>query len=107
MSRPRLAVFPFLCVLMLVTRIAMADKAAQMQSGQIIFIQKCMMCHQITGMGVPPVYPPLAKSDWLMADPVRAIKVLCEGLSGPITVNGKAYLNTMPTQILDDQQVAN
>jgi glucose/arabinose dehydrogenase len=54
----------------------------------------------------PPVYPPLAASDWLAADRERTIRVLCEGLSGPITVNGIAYANTMPAQVLDDAQVA-
>ncbi len=83
-----------------------ADQAAQVQRGQLIFLQKCMMCHQITGLGVPPIYPPVAKSDWLLADRERAIKVLCEGLSGPIQVNGKSYTNVMPAQVLDDQQVA-
>lgn len=64
------------------------------------------MCHQPEGNGAPPVYPPLAKSDWLLADRKRAIKVLCEGLSGPITVRGVQYVNAMPAQVLDDAEVA-
>ena len=64
------------------------------------------MCHQPNGQGAPPAFPPLAGSDWLLADRARAIKVLCEGLDGPITVNGRRYNNAMPAQVLDDAQVA-
>jgi hypothetical protein len=42
----------------------------------------------------------------MLADRSRAIKVLCEGLAGPIVVNGQTYTNSMPAQILDDGQVA-
>jgi hypothetical protein len=64
------------------------------------------MCHQAAGQGAPPIFPPLAGSDWLLADRARAIKVLCEGLSGSITVNGQKYSGAMPAQVLDDQAVA-
>jgi glucose/arabinose dehydrogenase/mono/diheme cytochrome c family protein len=79
---------------------------AQMKRGGEIYLAKCALCHQVGGKGVPPIYPPLAQSDWLMADRVRAIKVLCEGLEGPIVVNGVRYENAMPAQVLNDQEVA-
>src|SRR5688572_26266794 len=78
----------------------------QMERGSALFAAKCALCHQINGTGVPPVYPPLAKSDWMMANRVRTIRVLCEGLEGPITVNGQRYTNVMPAQVLDDQAAA-
>lgn len=77
-----------------------------MQRGAEIYGAKCALCHQFNGTGAPPVYPPLAGSDFLLADANRAIRILCEGLEGPITVNGKPYLNVMPAQVLDNQQVA-
>lgn len=77
-----------------------------MRRGAELYTAKCVICHQLNGAGVPPVYPPLARSDWLLAQRVRAIKSLCEGLDGPIVVNGQAYSNVMPAQILDDGQVA-
>ena len=85
---------------------ASAQDAAMLARGEKIFVEKCMLCHQIAGAGVPPVYPPLAGSDWLAGDRVRTIKVLCEGLSGPIEVLGQKYANVMPAQVLDDAQVA-
>ena len=36
----------------------------------------------------PSVFPPLAKSDYLLADRKRAIGVVLNGLTGPVTVNG-------------------
>ena len=78
----------------------------QLTRGGRIYSEKCVMCHQPNGGGAPPVYPPLAGSDWLQADRARAIRVLCQGLAGPITVRGVQYQNSMPAQILDDQQVA-
>jgi glucose/arabinose dehydrogenase len=78
----------------------------QMDRGAALFAAKCALCHQINGTGVPPVYPPLAKSDWMMENRARTIRVLCEGLEGPIPVNGQSYANVMPAQVLDDQAVA-
>jgi len=77
-----------------------------MERGSALFAAKCALCHQINGTGVPPVYPPLAKSDWMLANRTRTIRVLCEGLEGPITVNGQSYTNVMPAQVLDDQAAA-
>jgi glucose/arabinose dehydrogenase/mono/diheme cytochrome c family protein len=78
----------------------------RIERGSRIYAEKCAMCHLPSGQGAPPVYPPLAGSDWLQKDRTRVIKVLCEGLSGAITVNGVHYVNIMPAQMLDDGQVA-
>jgi glucose/arabinose dehydrogenase len=93
----------FLAVAMTAFAVPPSD---QMERGAALYAAKCAMCHQINGIGVPPVYPPLAKSDWMMADRARTIRVLCEGLEGPITVSGQRYTNVMPAQVLDDQGVA-
>jgi nitrite reductase (NO-forming) len=42
------------------------------------------------GKGVANVFPPLAGSDFLMADKRRSHRVVLNGLSGPVTVNGKS-----------------
>jgi len=74
--------------------------------GEKIYAEKCLMCHQANGQGAPPLFPPLAGSDWLTRDRTRVIKALCEGLTGRITVNDQTYDNAMPAQVLDDAQVA-
>ena len=75
-------------------------------SGEAIYLEKCAMCHLPSGQGAPPAFPPLAASDWLMANRTAAIQAVCAGLEGEIIVNGSAYHNVMPAQILTDEQVA-
>ena len=41
-------------------------------------------------------FPPLAKSDYLNADPKRAISNVLHGLTGKVTVNGETYESIMP-----------
>lgn len=54
------------------------------------------------------MFPPLAKSDFLGADPKRAVGVVLNGLSGKVTVNGKDYNSVMPPMNqLNDDEVAN
>lgn len=81
-------------------------QAADLERGGKLYAEKCVMCHQPNGQGTPPVYPPLAGSEWLVKKRVQVVKALCEGLSGPIEVAGQKYDNLMPAQILDDGQVA-
>ena len=74
--------------------------------GLELYSRNCFTCHQINGMGIPGTFPPLVKSDYLAADPGRAIRGVCEGLVGEITVNGRRYAGAMPPAILDDGEVA-
>jgi nitrite reductase (NO-forming) len=54
------------------------------------------------------VFPPLAKSDFLTADSARAIEIVLNGLSGPVTVNGATYNSVMPPMSqLNDDEIAN
>ncbi|MDP3911442.1 MAG: copper-containing nitrite reductase [Gemmatimonadales bacterium] len=75
--------------------------------GQRVYTQNCAACHQIDGRGIPGAFPPLARSDYLNADARRAIGVILNGLSGPITVNGERYSSVMPALSLSDEAVAN
>jgi nitrite reductase (NO-forming) len=80
----------------------------QIKAGGALFNGTCSVCHQANGQGLEGVFPPLAKSDYLAADTTRAIATVINGLSGPITVNGKTYNSVMPpmSQLADDE-VAN
>jgi nitrite reductase (NO-forming) len=75
--------------------------------GGATYTQSCVACHQANGAGLGDVFPPLAGSDYLNADVSRAIRVVTNGLSGPITVNGVAYQSQMPPLGLTDEEVAN
>jgi len=78
----------------------------QIKSGKAIFGTTCFACHQSEGQGVPGAFPPLAKSDYLNANPSRAIQAVIKGLSGEITVNGKKINSVMPSQNLTDDEIA-
>ncbi len=82
--------------------------ADQVNAGRALFNGTCSVCHQATGVGIPGVFPPLAKSDFFTADVKRAISAVLHGLSGKITVNGKPYDSVMPPMNqLNDDEVAN
>lgn len=74
--------------------------------GKAVYTKTCIACHQANGQGIPNAFPPLAKSDYLNKDANRAIRTVINGLHGPITVNGNKYNSAMPTQNLNDQQIA-
>ena len=78
---------------------------ASMQRGALVYRAKCLTCHMSNGKGVPNVYPPLAKSDYLLADKLRAIRQALYGAQGEIVVNGQTYSGIMPPQDLSDQDV--
>lgn len=88
-------------------RIAGLTKEVQLEKGKRVYLQACFACHQLSGLGLPGVFPPLAQSDFLLADKDRSIRAVIKGLSGPITVNGKTYRGVMPPVSLNDEQVAN
>ncbi|MDE2156555.1 MAG: nitrite reductase, copper-containing [Xanthomonadaceae bacterium] len=80
-----------------------------MADGKRVFTQICSACHQGNAMGLPGAFPPLAMSDYLNADPKRAIGIVLNGLSGKITVNSTGYESVMPAQgsSLSDGEIAN
>lgn len=83
-------------------------KEQQVKAGETRFAGTCSVCHQASGTGLPGVFPPLAKSDYLMADKNRAINIVLNGLTGKVTVNGTAYNSVMPPMSqLNDDELAN
>jgi nitrite reductase (NO-forming) len=78
---------------------------SEQTSGEAIYKRTCIACHQANGDGIPSVYPPLAKSDYI-ADKEKAISQVIKGSSGEIVVNGKKFNNTMPPQQLNDDEIA-
>lgn len=83
-------------------------KDAQIAAGQRLFQGTCSTCHQVEGQGLATAFPPLAKSDYLMADKKRSMEVVLNGLKGPVVVNGKSYDSLMPPMShLADDDIAN
>lgn len=83
-------------------------KEMQIEAGKTLFMGTCSTCHQANGEGIPSVFPPLAKSDIVNGDKTKVIGIPINGLSGPVTVNGKDYNSVMPAMSqLNDDEVAN
>jgi nitrite reductase (NO-forming) len=83
-------------------------KEQQIEAGRARFMGTCSVCHQPDAKGLPKVFPPLAGSDFLMADKQRAIRVVLNGLQGKVTVNGQEYDSVMPPHShLPDDDIAN
>ncbi|OJY94895.1 MAG: nitrite reductase, copper-containing [Lysobacterales bacterium 63-13] len=80
----------------------------QIAAGKAHFNGTCSVCHQDNGAGIPGIFPPLAKSDFIAKDPEQAIHIVLNGLAGKITVNGKEYDSVMPPMSqLNNDEVAN
>ncbi len=85
---------------------------AQFMAGQEVYHREgsCMTCHRGDGNGLPPAFPPIAKSEWL-ADAERSIKIVLYGLMGPIEVAGKKFDGQVPMTpfggMFKDEEVAN
>jgi nitrite reductase (NO-forming) len=87
---------------------AVMTKEARIEAGSKVYASTCAACHQPSGRGLANSFPPLAGSDFLMADKSRAIGIVLGGLKGPITVNGQPFDNMMPPQShISDEDLAN
>ena len=69
-------------------------------SGQSVYLQNCVMCHQATGAGLPGAFPPLTPHAAQLAKKPQGrtylVNLLLYGLLGPIQVAGAPYNNVMP-----------
>jgi nitrite reductase (NO-forming) len=82
------------------------DLKASMARGEQLYVSYCLSCHMDQGQGIEGVYPPLAKSDYLMADKNRSIRQVLYGVSGEIKVNGKTYNLEMTGFDLTNEETA-
>ncbi|MEM9478994.1 MAG: cytochrome c [Verrucomicrobiota bacterium] len=81
---------------------------AAMKRGKTVYTGGgCNGCHQANGGGIPGQYPPLDGAAWVTNGTERIAQLILNGLQGPITVKGQAYVGVMPAHkgILTDQQI--
>jgi mono/diheme cytochrome c family protein len=66
--------------------------------GAALFTQHCAVCHQPDGAGAVGLAPALKGEHWAKLSARREYlpTVLVHGLSGPIQVNGVAFVGIMP-----------
>jgi mono/diheme cytochrome c family protein len=85
-----------------------APDAETMKRGAAAYAKgTCIACHQPTGAGLPPVFPPLAGSEWVAKSTSIAIRNILHGMQGPITVKGVPYNGMMPAvTTLSEKEIA-
>jgi len=78
-------------------------------AGKRVFTANCQTCHQANGQGTGPGgYPPLVKSSWVLKDEKKLVRVVLNGLTGPLELDGNSYNSTMTPfrDVLSDKQIA-
>ena len=84
-----------------------AADQARFEAGKTLYAAICSACHQPHGLGQEGLAPPLVDSDWPLGSPGRLVRIVLQGVRGPIHVKGQVYELDMPTLgILDDEQIA-
>ncbi len=96
------------------TASAAGDTAAKgpvdpIAEGKRIFGANCVACHQATGLGVPGAFPPVVGSEWVVGPEATVIRILLNGLGGPVKVKGATYNGAMPAwkESMSDDDIAN
>jgi putative membrane-bound dehydrogenase-like protein len=75
--------------------------------GKIIFGATCAACHQTGGEGLEGKAPPLRGSPWVAGAESRLVRIVLNGVRGPIHIADNLINMEMPNlAVLDDRQVA-
>jgi mono/diheme cytochrome c family protein len=81
--------------------------AASIANGKNIYIQNCASCHQTDGGGAGNMNPPLIKTSYVLGDKTTLIKIVLNGFSDNVEINGQTYQNTMASHdFLKDKEIA-
>ena len=82
--------------------------AASAARGKTVYLQRCMVCHQADGGGVPKLNAPLDGSTAVNgANIAKLVKNIVKGLNDRIEIDGELYENAMPAAAdLTDTQIA-
>lgn len=85
---------------------------AVVSAGEALYEKACLACHQPGGKGLPGVYPPLLGSKRVTGDETKLIKIVINGLTGPLDVAGEQYgagtqsIPMPPMGGMSDQEIA-
>ena len=87
--------------------LASAVFVAAAEDGAQVYNSLCVACHGPDGKGLNGL-PPLVGSEWPKGPAERSIKIVLNGLTGPVEVAGKVYNIDMPPQgsVLSDEKIA-
>ncbi|HEX7692596.1 MAG TPA: cytochrome c [Sediminibacterium sp.] len=79
-----------------------------MDRGKLVYMQRCLACHQVDGGGVPHLNAPLDGATLVKSnDKSRMVRIVLKGMNERIEIDGEYYSNNMtPLADLSDQQIA-
>jgi mono/diheme cytochrome c family protein len=90
-------------------RWVMGSSGDSKSKGRMIFQKICAACHQQDGAGKDGVAPPLVGSEWVKAaSGERLVRIVLNGLNGPIQVRDKTWNMVMPPwrENLTDEEIS-
>jgi mono/diheme cytochrome c family protein len=83
------------------------EEQKRFEAGKTMYEATCLACHQAHGLGQAGLAPPLVDSEWVASSDARLVRIVLQGLRGPIKVKGEAFELDMPSLgVLDDEQIA-
>lgn len=83
------------------------EQQARFEAGKELYLVTCASCHQPHGNGQDGLAPPLAGSDWTVGSEERLVRIVLNGLRGPVRVKDKVFELDMPAlAVLADDEIA-
>jgi nitrite reductase (NO-forming) len=79
--------------------------ALSVQNGKQVYEANCISCHQEQGEGIAGAFPALSKTGNL-TDKNKLVKIILQGMRGPITAKGVKYDGEMASISLTDKETA-
>lgn len=76
------------------------DEQARWTRGRKQFAVSCAVCHSLSGLGEEGKGPPMVDSEWVLGSEQKIVRIVLNGLHGPIKVGGKIYNNVEMPAIL-------
>jgi mono/diheme cytochrome c family protein len=84
-----------------------AAEQALFDKGKTLYSTICVACHQPNGQGMAGLAPPLINNEWTLGPTDRLVRIVTQGLTGPIEVAGTKWQLEMPgLPIFSDEEVA-
>jgi glucose/arabinose dehydrogenase/mono/diheme cytochrome c family protein len=86
-----------------------AEQQALVDKGKAFYTQ-CGACHGADGKGISGLAPALANASWVIGPPERLGRIILQGMTGPVEVDGAIFDGIMPPhghiEALDDATLA-
>ena len=99
------SLFILLCAISVQSFSKKITQVASINNGKNVYQTYCQSCHMEEGVGVEGAFPSLVKTGNL-TDKNKLVKIVLQGMRGPIVVNGVKYNSEMAGLSLTDQETA-